>query len=31
MAKSQARMVRDFCIESRRTYLGSLLSRIRAN
>ena len=30
MAKSQARMVRDFCIESRRTYLGSLLSRIRA-
>ena len=30
MAKSQARIVRDFCIESRRTYLGSLLSRIRA-
>lgn len=30
MAKSQARMVRDFCIESRRKSLGSLLARIRA-
>jgi hypothetical protein len=30
MAKSQARIVRDFCIESRRANLGSLLARIRA-
>ncbi|MFT3699119.1 MAG: PilZ domain-containing protein [Kofleriaceae bacterium] len=30
MAKSQARLVRDFCIESRRSHLGSLLARIRA-
>ena len=30
MAKSQARTVRDFCIESRRKNLGSLLARIRA-
>lgn len=30
MAKSQARMVRDVCIESRRKNLGSLLARIRA-
>lgn len=30
MAKSQARMIRDFCIEARRKNLGSLLARIRA-
>jgi hypothetical protein len=30
MAKSQARMVRDFCIEMRRRHLGALLARIRA-
>jgi c-di-GMP-binding flagellar brake protein YcgR len=30
MAKSQARMIRDYCIESRRKNLGSLLARIRA-
>ena len=30
MARSQARTVRDFCIESRRKNLGSLLARIRA-
>jgi hypothetical protein len=30
MARSQARMIRDFCIEARRTHLGSLLARIRA-
>lgn len=30
MARSQARIVRDFCIEMRRTHLGSLLARIRA-
>jgi hypothetical protein len=30
MARSQARMVRDFCIEMRRQNLGSLLARIRA-
>jgi c-di-GMP-binding flagellar brake protein YcgR len=30
MARSQARLVRDFCIEARRTQLGSLLARIRA-
>ena len=30
MARSQARMVRDFCIEMRRAHLGSILARIRA-
>ena len=30
MATSQARMIRDFCIEMRRQNLGSLLARIRA-
>lgn len=30
MAKSHARMIRDFCIEMRRKNLGSLLARIRA-
>lgn len=30
MAGSQARIVRDFCIEARRKHLGSLLARIRA-
>jgi c-di-GMP-binding flagellar brake protein YcgR len=30
MAKCQARMIRDYCIESRRKNLGSLLARIRA-
>ena len=30
MARSQARIVRDFCIEMRRKNLGSLLARIRA-
>jgi len=30
MAKSQARTIRDFCIEARRKNLGSLLARIRA-
>lgn len=30
MARSQARMVRDYCVEMRRTYLGSLLARVRA-
>lgn len=30
MAKSQARMIRDYCVESRRKNLGSLLARIRA-
>lgn len=30
MATSQARMIRDFCIEMRRTQLGSLLARLRA-
>ena len=30
MAKSHARIVRDFCIEMRRTHLGTLLARIRA-
>ena len=30
MAKSQARIVRDFCIEMRRRNLGALLARIRA-
>lgn len=30
MARSQARMIRDFCIEARRRDLGSLLARVRA-
>ncbi|HUJ59168.1 MAG TPA: PilZ domain-containing protein [Kofleriaceae bacterium] len=30
MATSQARIVRDFCIEMRRRHLGTLLARIRA-
>jgi hypothetical protein len=30
MAKSQARTVRDFCIEMRRKNLGAMLARIRA-
>ncbi len=30
MARSQARTVRDFCVEMRRKNLGSLLARIRA-
>lgn len=30
MARSHARTVRDFCIESRRQHLGSILARIRA-
>lgn len=30
MATSQARMIRDFCIEMRRQNLGSILARIRA-
>ncbi|MGE0546406.1 MAG: PilZ domain-containing protein [Kofleriaceae bacterium] len=30
MAKSQARMIRDYCVEARRTHLGVLLARIRA-
>jgi hypothetical protein len=30
MAKSQARIVRDFCIEMRRKNLGAMLARIRA-
>ena len=30
MAKSQARTVRDFCIEMRRKNLGAILARIRA-
>ncbi len=30
MAKSQARLVRDYCIEMRRKNLGSMLARIRA-
>jgi hypothetical protein len=30
MATSQARMIRDFCIEMRRKHLGSILARIRA-
>lgn len=30
MARSQARAIRDFCIEARRARLGSLLARIRA-
>jgi hypothetical protein len=30
MARSQARAVRDFCLEMRRQNLGALLTRIRA-
>lgn len=30
MARSQARVVRDFCIELRRKNLGTILARIRA-
>jgi hypothetical protein len=30
MATSQARTIRDYCIEMRRKYLGALLARIRA-
>ncbi len=30
MATSQARLIRDFCIEMRRKHLGSILARIRA-
>jgi hypothetical protein len=30
MAKQQARLVRDYCIEERRRNLGSILARIRA-
>lgn len=30
MATSQARLIRDFCIEMRRAHLGSILARIRA-
>ena len=30
MARSQARIVRDFCIEARRRNLGAILARIRA-
>ena len=30
MATSQARMIRDFCIELRRRHLGAILARIRA-
>jgi hypothetical protein len=30
MARSQARIVRDFCIEMRRKNLGAILARIRA-
>ncbi|HEY5933851.1 MAG TPA: PilZ domain-containing protein [Kofleriaceae bacterium] len=30
MARSQARTVRDFCVEMRRKNLGSILARIRA-
>jgi c-di-GMP-binding flagellar brake protein YcgR len=30
MAKSQARMIRDYCVEARRQNLGALLARIRA-
>lgn len=29
MARTHARMIRDFCVESRRERLGSLLARIR--
>lgn len=30
MARSHARLLRDFCLETRRKHLGSLLARIRA-
>jgi len=30
MARSQARVLRDFCVDMRRRHLGSLLTRIRA-
>ncbi len=30
MARSQARLVRDFCIDMRRRHLGSILARIRS-
>jgi c-di-GMP-binding flagellar brake protein YcgR len=30
MASSQARMIRDYCVEARRQNLGALLARIRA-
>ena len=30
MARSQARLVRDFCIDVRRRHLGSMLARIRS-
>jgi hypothetical protein len=30
MAKSHARLIREFCIEMRRKNLGALLARIRA-
>lgn len=30
MARAQAQLVRDFCIEMRRKHLGALLARIRA-
>jgi hypothetical protein len=30
MARSQARMIRDFCVELRRENLGAMLARIRA-
>ena len=30
MARSQAHMIRDFCIEMRRAHLGTILARIRA-
>lgn len=30
MARSQARLLRDFCIDMRRRHLGSILARIRS-
>lgn len=30
MAKTHARMLRDYCVESRREHLGGLLAKIRA-
>lgn len=30
MARSHARLIRDYCVETRRKNLGSLLARIRA-
>jgi hypothetical protein len=30
MARAQAALVRDYCVEARRKHLGSLLARIRA-